>query len=138
MGTTNKSRTFGSSLTLKLALSLLLTVIIISGYGGMCSYLHNQSSDETGSSSAKSVSFTPTIGDKSTDEMLLLTFVVTATDTDGRPLTYSASGLPAGASFSPSTHTFSWTPSYSQGNSRPTKYPNVKFRATNNIGLYAE
>ncbi|MFH1063925.1 MAG: PKD domain-containing protein, partial [Candidatus Woesearchaeota archaeon] len=39
-----------------------------------------------------------------------LTFTVSASDADADPLTYSASGLPDGASFSASTGVFTWTP----------------------------
>jgi hypothetical protein len=35
---------------------------------------------------------------------------VTATDQDGDPLIYWADNLPPGATFSPTTHTFAWTP----------------------------
>jgi hypothetical protein len=55
-----------------------------------------------------------TIGDKSVNEGQLVTFTISATDQDGDTLTYSASGLPSGASFSPSTRTFSWIPRYNQ------------------------
>jgi hypothetical protein len=51
---------------------------------------------------------------QSVDENRALTFGVSATDPDGDALTYSASGLPAGASFDPATQQFSWTPSYTQ------------------------
>ena len=51
---------------------------------------------------------------QSVDENRTLTFGVSATDPDGDALTYSASGLPAGASFDPATQQFSWTPSYTQ------------------------
>src|SRR5439155_1121819 len=54
------------------------------------------------------------IGNKSGSEGSLLTFAVAATDADGDALTYSASGLPAGASFDPTTKAFSWTPSFDQ------------------------
>src|SRR2546427_10334715 len=54
------------------------------------------------------------IGNKSGSEGSRLTFTVTATDADGDALTYSASGLPAGASFDPTTKTFSWTPAFDQ------------------------
>ncbi len=57
------------------------------------------------------------IGNKAGNENQLLQFVVNATDPDGGSLTYSASGLPAGATFNPQTRTFSWTPSYSQAGS---------------------
>ncbi len=51
-----------------------------------------------------------TIGSKSVDEGDLLTFTVTASDPDGDGLTFSASNVPPGASFNPSTRVFSWTP----------------------------
>jgi enterochelin esterase-like enzyme len=51
---------------------------------------------------------------QSVDENRALTFSVDATDPDGDALTYSASNLPAGASFDPATRTFSWIPSYTQ------------------------
>lgn len=52
------------------------------------------------------------IGNKTVNEGQLLTFSVSATDPDGDSLTYSATGLPSGASFS--GQTFSWTPTYAQ------------------------
>jgi hypothetical protein len=48
------------------------------------------------------------------DENRALSFAVEATDPDDDALTYSASGLPAGASFDPATRQFAWTPSYTQ------------------------
>jgi len=48
------------------------------------------------------------------DENRALTFGVEATDPDGDAITYSASGLPAGASFDPATRQFAWTPDYTQ------------------------
>jgi hypothetical protein len=54
------------------------------------------------------------IGDRTVAEGDLLEFTISATDADGDPLTYSASGLPTGANFSPATRTFSWTPGYDQ------------------------
>jgi hypothetical protein len=41
-------------------------------------------------------------------------FSILAADADGDELTYSASGLPDGASFDPVSGTFSWTPRYDQ------------------------
>ncbi len=41
-------------------------------------------------------------------------FTVTAGDADGGALIYSASDLPAGATFNPTTATFTWTPGYEQ------------------------
>jgi uncharacterized delta-60 repeat protein len=61
------------------------------------------------------------IGDKSVNEGELLQFTVTASDLDGHNLTYSASNLPAGASFSAGT--FTWTPNYTDAGT----YPNVTF-----------
>lgn len=52
------------------------------------------------------------IGAKSVDEGQLLQFTVKATDPDGDTLTYSASNLPAWATFDLSTQIFSWIPSY--------------------------
>lgn len=52
------------------------------------------------------------IGDKTAPAEELLTFSISATDPDGEAVTYSASGLPSGASFSGST--FSWTPTAGQ------------------------
>ena len=54
------------------------------------------------------------IGDKSVNESELLEFTVNATDPDGDGLTYSASNLPDGATFSNTMRTFSWTPSLEQ------------------------
>jgi hypothetical protein len=66
------------------------------------------------------------IGDKSANENALLTFTVTATDPDGDTVTYSASGLPAGATFS---SPFRWTPGYDQAGTY-----NVTFVATDEHG----
>lgn len=66
------------------------------------------------------------IGDKTVDEGQLLTFTISATDPDGDPLTYSASNLPSGASFDPTTRTFSWTPRYDQAGT----YANVHFEVS--------
>ncbi len=54
------------------------------------------------------------IGAKSGTEGALLSFVVSATDPENAPLGYSAAPLPAGASFNPTTRTFTWTPGYEQ------------------------
>jgi hypothetical protein len=61
-----------------------------------------------------------------------LTFTVTATDPDNDTLTYSASGLPAGATFNPATRVFAWTPTASQGGTYT-----VTFTATDPGGLSA-
>ena len=53
------------------------------------------------------------IGSKTVAENSALTFTASATDADGDTLTYSASGLPTGATFNVTTRVFSWTPGYS-------------------------
>ncbi len=50
------------------------------------------------------------IGNKSVYVGDLLIFQINATDPEGRPLTYSATNLPSGASFNAETRIFSWTP----------------------------
>lgn len=64
------------------------------------------------------------IGNQTVTEGQLLQFTISATDPDGDTLTYSATGLPAGATFDPVTRTFSWTPTLAQVGS----YPNITFR----------
>jgi hypothetical protein len=49
-------------------------------------------------------------------------FTVTATDPDGDLLNYSAQNLPSGATFSPSSQVFSWTPGVGQAGSYSTKF----------------
>ncbi len=55
-----------------------------------------------------------TIGDKTVGEGATTTFTITASDPDGGELSYSATVLPAGASFDTETRTFSWTPAFDQ------------------------
>ncbi len=50
--------------------------------------------------------------DTSTDEDQTLSFTVNATDGDGDGLTYSATTLPTGATFTPGTQVFDWLPGY--------------------------
>jgi hypothetical protein len=54
-------------------------------------------------------------GNKSVDENELLSFTISATDADSDTITYSASGLPSGATFA--GQSFSWTPDYDQADS---------------------
>ena len=68
-----------------------------------------------------------TIGSKSVNEGVLLSFTVTASDPDGDGLTFSASNLPSGASFNPSTRVFSWTPAFGNAGNY-----NVTFTVTDN------
>ncbi len=67
------------------------------------------------------------IGSKSVGEGNLLTFTVTASDPDGDGLTLSASNVPTGASFNPSSQVFSWTPDYGDAG-----IYNVQFTVTDN------
>jgi len=62
------------------------------------------------------------IGNKAATENVLLTFSVSATDAESDPLTYSATGLPAGASFNPATRTFTWTPGFADAGSYPVTF----------------
>ena len=74
------------------------------------------------------------IGAKSVNEGVLLTFTVSASDVDlpAQALTYSATGLPSGATFNAGTRTFSWIPSESQGGTAPS----ITIRVTDNgVGL---
>ena len=61
-----------------------------------------------------------TIGNKQVAENELLQFTVSASDQDNDTLTYSISGLPAGASFQ--NQQFSWTPSFSQAGSHQVTF----------------
>lgn len=67
-----------------------------------------------------------TIGDKTIKEGELLTFTNSATDPDSDNLTYSASNLPNGASFNPTTRQFSWKPTYNQAGI----YNNIRFEVS--------
>jgi hypothetical protein len=75
-----------------------------------------------------------TIGSKSINTWSLLSFVVSATDADKDTLTYSASNLPPGASFKPSTHTFSWKPTSKQVGT----FPGVHFEVTDGNAIDSE
>jgi len=68
------------------------------------------------------------IGSKTINEGALLQFTITASDPDipAQTLTYSASNLPPGATFNPTTHTFSWTPTSGQAG----VYPSVHFEVS--------
>jgi len=57
------------------------------------------------------------IGDQTISEGNVLEFVVTASDVNGDALSYSASGLPPGATFDIAQQRFSWTPEYTQAGS---------------------
>lgn len=50
------------------------------------------------------------VGARSIPELSTLAFTLAATDPDGEPPTFSATGLPPGATLDPATGAFSWTP----------------------------
>jgi PKD repeat protein len=54
------------------------------------------------------------IGNKAVNENSNLQFTVSGSDPDGDSLSFSASNLPSGSSFNPTTRTFSWTPTLLQ------------------------
>ena len=66
------------------------------------------------------------VGDRYVNEDSLLEFTITAADPDGDALIFTASGLPAGAVFDPTTRTFSWTPGFEQAET----YPDVQFEVS--------
>jgi Lamin Tail Domain/Putative Ig domain len=74
------------------------------------------------------------IGDRTVVQDQTLGFAISARDPDGDPLTYSASGLPAGAAFDPATRTFTWTPDASQVGS----HPGVRFSVSDGHAAPAE
>ncbi len=74
------------------------------------------------------------IGNKSIAAGKTLKFRVSATDVDGDTLSYSASNLPPGSSFDPSTRTFRWTPTAAQKGT----YPGVYFEVTDKVYTVSE
>jgi len=66
------------------------------------------------------------VGDKQAYEGQIFQFNITASDSDGDALTYSAGNLPTGATFV--GQTFTWTPGYDQAGN----YTNVLFTVTDN------
>jgi hypothetical protein len=59
------------------------------------------------------------IGNKTVNELVLLSFTATATD-DGGSLSYSLTGAPAGAAIDAASGVFTWTPTEAQGPSSST------------------
>ncbi len=55
-----------------------------------------------------------TVGEQTIAEGSELTFVASASDVNGDILSYSATGIPAGASFDADNQQFSWVPDYTQ------------------------
>jgi signal peptidase I len=71
------------------------------------------------------------IGDKTIPAGSLLEFPISATDPNGDSLTYSASGLPKGATFNENFQKFSWSTGYNQNGTY-----NVRFKVTD--GTYVD
>jgi hypothetical protein len=80
------------------------------------------------------------IGGQTANENSELTFTINATDLDVDALTYSASNLPSGATFTPGTRTFAWTPTYAQATRaiNPTLYQNIHFEVTDGTAIDSE
>ncbi len=68
------------------------------------------------------------IGNRTVNEGQILTFTIAAADPDGDTLIYSATGLPAGASFNPLTHIFQWAPDFTQSGNH-----SIRFELTDGI-----
>jgi len=79
-----------------------------------------------------SISLTP-IGSKTVGLGTTLSFTISATDSNNDTLTYSATNLPSGATFTPTTQTFSWSPLTLV---RP--YPAVTFNVTDGFVTVSE
>ena len=72
------------------------------------------------------------IGDKSVVEGSPIAFTISATDQGGKPLTYTATNLPRGASLQ--GQTFFWTPEVGQSGI----YPGVTFMVSNGSSMVSE
>ncbi|MEQ1562385.1 MAG: Ig-like domain-containing protein, partial [Nitrospiraceae bacterium] len=77
------------------------------------------------------------IGNQTVNELSLLTFVLGGSDADlpANTLTFSASGLPAGATFEAATRTFSWTPTEAQG---PGLFAGITFSVSDGLVTTSE
>jgi hypothetical protein len=62
------------------------------------------------------------IGPQTVGEGIHRTLTVVASDADDNTLTYSAIGLPAGATFDAGQHRFDWTPTFAQSGSYSVKF----------------
>ena len=103
-----------------------LTYTPAANYNGPDSFTFNAADSQLVSNVATvSITVTPVndapilspIGNKSINELELLTFTASATDIDepAQTLTFSLTGAPAGALIDPSTGEFTWTPTEAQG-----------------------
>ena len=62
------------------------------------------------------------VDDRTVYEGQLLEISLSGTDPDGTALTYSATGIPAGATLNPSTGQFTWTPGYDRAGDYPVTF----------------
>ncbi|MBI4610765.1 MAG: cadherin-like domain-containing protein, partial [Candidatus Rokubacteria bacterium] len=74
------------------------------------------------------------IGNKTVNEGQFLQFTVSASDVDGDPLTFSATGLPPGATFDPGTKTFSYTPGFDVSTNVANSFFDVVFQVSDGVG----
>jgi len=74
------------------------------------------------------------IGNKAVNEGVLLQFPISGSDSDGDALTFSTGPLPLGATFNPTTKTFSWTPTFLQAGT----FPNIIFSVTDGQVIVSE
>jgi hypothetical protein len=76
------------------------------------------------------------VGDREAVEGRTLAFTISGSDPDGDAITWSATELPPGATFTPATRTFSWSPTYAAVNATTTFH--ATFRASNLGGFDEE
>lgn len=86
-----------------------LVVLQEGASGGSIATEDNSTSDTTIEDSVAGAPELSLIGDRSVQENELLTFTISTADADAG-IVYSASDMPAGATFDPNTGVFSWTP----------------------------
>ena len=99
-------------------------------------YLANQTCFEIVEDDTSSNPTAPTllsIGNRAVNETSTLSFNISAVDSDSTNLTFSATSLPAGASFS--NQRFSWKPNYNVVTGSGSKTFNVVFTVTDETGL---
>ncbi len=105
---------------------------------GICDDFFGNDSCCVPSSNTPPVVATITPGSYNVDQGVTVSFTVSASDADGDDLSLEASGLPVGASFTPSnpvtgnsnvSGTFTWTPSFSQSGNF-----GINFQATDGQG----
>ncbi|MEW6681847.1 MAG: Ig-like domain-containing protein [Nitrospirota bacterium] len=120
-----------------------LTYTPTANYNGPDSFMF-EVNDGTLTSAPATVSITVTpmndppvlaaIGNSSVNEGQLVQFTVSATDVDGNPLTFTATGLPPGATFNPATQSFSYTPGFGVSTSTANSFFDVFFEVSDGQG----